>query len=156
MADINFKMFDKVTLRGFKEPFIFYKESIVNDIYSIDLEDYNGSLCNSDDEKYDIMKVEGFRQTENGSYDFITLYERSEEILTKNEKEYLSKLINPFKKKVRYIEKIEIDDNTCYLFLGVGKYGNENDSFALPNFNSNKYYKDMEKYKKYTIEELEL
>lgn len=88
------------------------------------------------------------------------------DILDKEEKEYLSAVIKPFKNKVQYIRKyrsklcanklpyklkkveyiyIYIDSN----FLGGG-------IMTLPEFNARAMYKGMELNKKYTLKDLGL
>ena len=71
------------------------------------------------------------------------------EILDKEEKEYLSAVIRPFRNRVEYIQKkdnrnefikIKLDDEFLY----------------LPYFEKYTMYKDMELNKKYTLKELDL
>lgn len=73
-----------------------------------------------------------------------------QEILDKQEKEYLSAVIKPFRDKVKYIEK-----NTYYEkeFIEICVNG---ERIGLPCFKENTMYKGMEKYKEYTLEELGL
>ena len=78
-------------------------------------------------------------------------YEMPEPILTEKEKEYLSAVIKPFRNKIKYISKEEGIYNTEYLACGL-----DCDYCSLPNFERNKFYRNMELGKRYTIEELDL
>lgn len=73
-------------------------------------------------------------------------------ILDEKEKEYLSAVIKPFRKKVRYIEKRFWTPNLEYLSIRL----KNNEFFAFPNFKKGKMYKGMEHDKYYTLEELGL
>lgn len=93
----------------------------------------------------DIVKVER-------TLDYETVYERKEEILDEAEKEYLKRVIEPFKHKIIYIQKtgsasgkyemiyIELKDSNAY----------------LPTFKAGLMYKGMELNEEYTLEELGL
>ena len=73
----------------------------------------------------------------------------SEEILTKEEKDYLSAVIKPFRNRVSNISK---DGPLEYITISL-----DGDDFAiLPNFEEDTMYKGMTLGKKYTLEELEL
>ena len=73
----------------------------------------------------------------------------SEEILTKEEKDYLSAVIKPFRNRVSSISK---DGPLEYITISL-----DGDDFAiLPNFEEGTMYKGMKLGKKYTLEELEL
>lgn len=77
-----------------------------------------------------------------------------EPLLTKEEKEYLEGVIRPFKDKVEHIMKYYIDDDepTEYIYIDI-----KNDfPVCLPCFEPNKYYKGLERTKRYTLKELEL
>ena len=74
------------------------------------------------------------------------------ELLTPKEKEYLEGVIRPFKDKVRYIAKSEMDNNLEYLCIDI----KDDYHLCFPNFLRNKYYKNLEIEKKYTIEDLGL
>ena len=93
------------------------------------------------------------------------------QILTKEEKEYLNNFIKPFKSRVKYIKRhywpYHIDEEFPtkypgeeYLTLTVGILGQEELGLAyetrLPNYEIGKHYQGMEKYRKYTLEELGL
>ena len=73
----------------------------------------------------------------------------SEEILTKEEKDYLSAVIKPFRDRVSSISK---DGPLEYITISL-----DDDDFAiLPNFKEDTMYKGMQLGKKYTLEELKL
>ena len=78
--------------------------------------------------------------------------EYKEPILDDVEREYLSALIKPFRNEVENIEKIEVDDETDRICIGI--YGTHNDIF-LPPFDKGTMYRGME-YNVYTLEELGL
>lgn len=78
--------------------------------------------------------------------------EIKKEILDKEEKEYLSFVIKPFRDKVQYIAKL-CSGNGKY-FIDIKLSGDDNTSF--PYFEKDKMYKGMESYKQYTLEDLGL
>ena len=73
------------------------------------------------------------------------------EILDKEEKEYLSAVITPFRDQVEYIKKYSIFDK--YEWIRISLKGGD---FSFPNFNKGTMYKGMEPDKEYTLEELGL
>lgn len=73
-------------------------------------------------------------------------------ILDEKEKAYLSAVIKPFRKKVKYIEKRFWTPNLEYLSIRL----KNNEFFAFPNFKKGKMYKGMEHDKYYTLEDLGL
>lgn len=91
--------------------------------------------------------------------DFIKWLEKDDgeeckpEILTHKEKAYLSAIIKPFRKRIKYIEKIDHSNmkNDQYLCIAL-----ENDRCVLPNFKKGTMYKGMEANKEYTLKELGL
>ena len=74
------------------------------------------------------------------------------ELLTPKEKEYLENVIRPFKDKVRYIAKSEMDNNLEYLCIDI----KDDYHLCFPKFLRNKYYKNLEVDKQYTIKDLGL
>ena len=87
-----------------------------------------------------------------------TIY-KFKEVLDEKEKEYLSAVIRPFKKRVIRIEKIK----TLYgnsEFINIVLYSsiscNKEESIQLPYFKKGKIYKGMKRDKKYTLKELGL
>lgn len=86
----------------------------------------------------------------------IKLYHYYEDILDYTEKRYLSKIIKPFKDKVRYIRKLQFDGVGYYIqimFIEIDKSPNFID---LPAFKGNTMYKNMKIREEYTLEELGL
>jgi len=76
-----------------------------------------------------------------------------DEILTKEEKEYLANVIKPFKDRIRYIiKKRGSSDTTEYIYIML----DNEETFYLPVFEKGKYYKRMEIEKPYRLEYLEL
>lgn len=87
-----------------------------------------------------------------------TIYE-VKEVLDEKEKEYLSAVIKPFKKRVIRIGKIK----TLYgnsEFINIVLYSsisyNKEESIQLPYFKKGKMYKGMKLDKEYTLKELGL
>lgn len=80
------------------------------------------------------------------------LEECKEPILTDSEREYLSAVIKPFRKKVMDVIKLQCsEERQCIrIRICVGDYA------ELPLFNNNTMYKGMEVDKYYTPEELGL
>ena len=78
-------------------------------------------------------------------------------ILDDAERRYLSAVIKPFRNRVQYIEKMFEDhllgDQDCYLFI---RFNDGNYDMNFPVFRESIMYKGMERYKKYTLEELGL
>lgn len=72
------------------------------------------------------------------------------QILDDAERKYLSAVISPFRKKVKYIAKMRYDKSD-FIFMRVG-----NSSLSMPFFDIDTMYKGMEIDKKYTLEELGL
>lgn len=97
----------------------------------------------------DIIKVERPVKYE-------TVYERNEEekkeILDKVEKNYLTNVIKPFKKRFKGISKIE--STMCPAEKEFLQIQLNNDEIILPYFEKGTMYKEMELNKRYTLEEL--
>ena len=86
--------------------------------------------------------------------------EYKEPILDEEEKKYLSAVIKPFRKKVKYIKKVDTcwGYNKNYEYIS-GELGNKDDvvdTFALPYFPKGNMYKGMETGKEYTLDEVGL
>lgn len=72
-------------------------------------------------------------------------------ILDDVEKDYLSAVIKPFRKRIKYIEIREIGSKPfVHIELSDG------DCMSFPNFKANTMYKGMEPKKHYTLDELGL
>nr|DAJ32081.1 MAG TPA: hypothetical protein [Caudoviricetes sp.] len=74
-------------------------------------------------------------------------------ILTEKEKAYLSAVIKPFRKRIKYIRKIDHSSVNNDQFICIVLAG---DRCGLPNFKTGTMYKGMEVDKDYTLEELGL
>lgn len=82
-----------------------------------------------------------------------------EPILTKEEKEYLSNVIKPFKNRVRYIIKYAnlFALNEAYIQICVKSYDNGLDeNINLPVFVEGSMYKNMKKIHRYSLKEVGL
>ncbi len=81
-----------------------------------------------------------------------TVYEHKEEILDEAEKRYLKAVIRPFRARMKYIMKEDINYATKeYIRIDLGR-----EMINLPKFDSGSMYKGMKLEKKYTLEELGL
>ena len=104
-----------------------------------------------------------FKNNDSLYYYFFTVHDLEEvkDILDKEEKEYLSNIIKPFRDRVNLIRKSssKLVDDIYYKVIEISiksliPYW-ENEVIVLPAFKSN-LYSDMEIGKKYTLEELGL
>lgn len=117
----------------------------------ISLENFTENLKDStnSNEDIDIIKVERPVKYE-------TVYERAEEekkeILDKVEKNYLTNVIKPFRKRVKFIRKIE--SLTFSAEKELLQIQLNDDDIALPYFEKNTMYKGMKLDKDYSLEEL--
>lgn len=88
-----------------------------------------------------------------------TIIYEVKEILDEQEKDYLGKVIEPFKNRVIHIEKNKIfHGNSEFINIVLYSsvtYDNE-ENIPLPYFKKGKMYKGMELYKEYTLKELGL
>lgn len=76
------------------------------------------------------------------------------EILTEKEKAYLSAVIKPFRKDIKYIVKFKrYSDKKEYIYMTMKK---DDDYCALPVFEKETMYRGMELNKRYTLEDLGL
>lgn len=85
--------------------------------------------------------------------------EYKEDILDKEEKEYLRAVIKPFRDRITYIAKVEEDMHWFYWIMIRVDIGFLNDyyDFCLPPFEeTSSMYKNMEVGKEYTLKELGL
>lgn len=122
-------------------------------IYSKDI-DFDGSfsyydLVGKEDEDFHSYLSECFLE----SMMFDKNIRIIDEILTKEEKEYLANVIKPFKDRIRYIiKKRGASGTTEYIYIML----DSRETFSLPVFEKGKYYKRMEIEKPYRLEYLEL
>lgn len=82
------------------------------------------------------------------------ILDKVEEILDDKEKEYLKKVIEPFRNRIKYINlEISFDEyGAVYIVVHL----ENNDSMILPNFKKGTMYKNMEVNREYTLKELGL
>lgn len=105
----------------------------------------NGATAYADDEQWDYgMTIQTILENDWEVYE--------EPILDKEEKEYLSAVIKPFKDKINGIMKSDAKG----LFEYITMYLGGNDKVILPNFKKGTMYKGMKLYKIYTLKELGL
>ena len=87
----------------------------------------------------------------------VEIVKLSKQILDKEEKEYLSNIIKPFRKHIITIRKIQ---NYKYEFIEIVIYstveGTSCEVISFPYFNKGKMYKGIEINKEYTLKELGL
>ena len=104
--------------------------------------------CQVDDiEKPNIIKIERPIKYE-------TIYEKSKQILTKEEKEYLENVVRPFRKEIETIISKKVwNDIKEYIYIKLRLWANP---VMLPCFDNGTMYKGMELNKEYTLEELGL
>lgn len=91
----------------------------------------------------------------NGAYEIVKI---SNPILDEREKEYISAVINPFRNRIKHIEKKSLKDES-YEYVAICYYENITDDMCMlyfPMFEKGTMYKRMEVDKKYTLEELGL
>ena len=74
------------------------------------------------------------------------------DILTDKEKAYLSAVIKPFRKRIKYIDKALFSKGNEYLSFVMHDW----ETIAFPSFEMGTMYKGMEVYKRYTLKELGL
>ena len=87
----------------------------------------------------------------NGKYEVIKL---PKSILTKQERNYLSSVVKPFREKILHISKLT-GKNGEYICIDI-RYDWEEDSILLPKFATGTLYKGMEIGMEYTLRELGL
>ena len=86
------------------------------------------------------------------------LYYYYEDILDKQERDYLSHIIKPFKDKVKYIgKKSYCNEKYEYIYIVVCELPNNDEhNINLPNFRNGTMYKNMKLDIQYTLKELNL
>lgn len=91
---------------------------------------------------------------DNGFLVNVITLDKVEGILDDKEKEYLKKVIEPFRNRIKYIN-LEISFNE-YGAVYIVVHLENNDSMILPNFKKGTMYKNMEVNREYTLKELGL
>ena len=87
----------------------------------------------------------------NGKYEVIKL---PKSILTKQERNYLSSVVKPFREKILHISKLT-GKNGEYICIDI-RFDWEEDSILLPRFATGTLYKGMEIGKEYSVKDLGL
>ena len=84
--------------------------------------------------------------------------EVEEPILDDAERKYLSSVIRPFRDRIEFIRKREMDigDGAQYINIVYSSEYDDDDNFCLPYFKKDTMYKNMKLNKEYTLEELGL
>ena len=111
--------------------------------------------------RLNVMNIENLKNLKDDYYGKIikieepiyqTVYEHKEEILDEAEKRYLRGVIRPFRARMKYIMKEDINYATKeYIRIDLGR-----EMINLPKFDSGSMYKGMKLNKGYTLEELGL
>lgn len=131
-----------------------YKDEILNEYQQ--LIDKNSSSCSDGTRMNKAIKTIAFKHCGKrlfgASIPFKWLCEEYKEtILDDVEKDYLSAVIKPFRKRIKYIEIRKIGSRQfVYIELSSG------DCMSFPNFKENTMYKGMEPRKHYSLDELGL
>ena len=92
-------------------------------------------------------------ETITNAYNVWLEQEYKPKILDEKEKAYLSAVIKPFRKRIKYIRKINHSSVNNDQFLCIVLV---NDRCGLPNFKKGTMYKGMEEDRDYTLKELGL
>lgn len=161
---------------GFKEGFatLIRNDSVIFDNSGtiVSINNFSDDLEYIYNKRYNILRVERFEEVTKGKgyqlitsdamilnatselYKSVVVYKRPEKkipLLDEKEKEYLSKVIEPFRDEVKHIVK-----ESCIgeEFIAIEF---KNDGYLeFPNFKTNSMYKGMKLYKQYKLEELGL
>ena len=123
----------------FEDKFYGSNHFVLLKYYTEDLKDIDG------EEENDIVKVERPVKYE-------TVFEREEEILDEIEKRYLTRVIKPFRHKIKGIMKRSEYGSLYYIKICLKNA----DAAYLPCFKENSMYKGMEPNREYSLKELGL
>ena len=128
-----------------------YKDEILNEYQQ--LMDKNISSCSDGTRMNKAIKTIAFKHCRKrlfgASIPFKWLCEEYKELILDDvEKDYLSAVIKPFRKRIKYIV-IWCDGSEQFLHIEL--YNDEYVNF--PNFKANTIYKGMEPKKQYTLDE---
>lgn len=102
-------------------------------------------------EEWEYAIYDTFLHLLDGKYEVIKL---PKSILAKEERNYLSKVIKPFREKIQHISKLT-GKNGEYICIDI-RYDWEEDSILLPRFAAGTLYKGMEIGKEYSVKDLGL
>ena len=117
-----------------------------------------GLMCWSDTSQ-DWVLSSAIGELLNGLDEIVKLHEPQKPILDKEEKEYLSAMIKPFRNRIIYIMKTDEDDQSEFIEIRSKHYDVNKivgELIMLPSFKKGTMYKNMKTDKKYTLKELGL
>lgn len=131
-----------------------YKDEILNEYQQ--LIDKNSSSCSDGTRMNKAIKTIAFKHCGKRLFGASTPFkwlceEYKETILEDVEKDYLSAVIKPFRKRIRYIV-IRENDYKPYVHIELS----DGDCMDFPCFKANTMYKGMEPKKTYSLDELGL
>ena len=130
-----------------------YKDEILNEYQQLTNKDTSSSDGTRMNKSIQKIALKHCGKRLRGAYiPFTWLCEEYKEpILDDVEKDYLSAVIKPFRKRIKYIEIRKIESKPfVHIELSDG------DCMSFPNFKANTMYKGMEPKKHYTLDELGL
>ena len=102
-------------------------------------------------EEWEYAIYDTFLHLLDGKYEVVKL---PKSILAKEERNYLSKVIKPFREKILHISKLSSKDGES-ICIDI-RYDWEEDSIMLPKFATGTLYKGMEIGKEYSVKDLGL
>lgn len=131
-----------------------YKDEILNEYRQLMIK--NISMCSGGTIMTKAIQTIVFKHCGNQLRDVSNTFkwlceEYKEPILDDVERDYLSAVIKPFRKRIKYIV---IRKNGSKQFVHIGLYGE--DLMSFPNFKENTMYKGMKPNKHYSLDELGL
>lgn len=152
---MKFKIRDKVKIRKN----VTLEEISKNPFYSCQsdtMKFLSNASFNNFEETFIVKKIwtDNCVELNNGFLVNTIILDKIKEILDDEEKEYLRKVIKPFRKRIKYIS---LEDSVGeYNAVYIAVYLENDDSMTLPNFKKGTMYKNMEVKKRYTLKELGL
>ena len=102
-------------------------------------------------DEWDFITNEVFLNLLSGKYEVINI---TKNILTEQERHYLSSVVKPFREKILHISKLSSKDGES-ICIDI-RYDWEEDSIMLPRFATGTLYKGMEIGKEYSVKDLDL
>ncbi len=102
-------------------------------------------------EEWEYAIYDTFLHLLNGKYEVVKI---PQNILTEQERHYLSSVVKPFREKVQHISKLT-GKNGEYICIDI-RFDWEEDSILLPRFAAGTLYKGMEIGKEYSVKDLGL
>ena len=102
-------------------------------------------------DEWDFITNEVFLNLLSGKFEVVNI---TKNILTEQERHYLSSVVKPFREKILHISKLSSKDGES-ICIDI-RYDWEEDSIMLPKFAAGTLYKGMEIGMEYTLRELGL